>query len=512
MLRILDQRIVLLVISFFTSLKSTKVLSEWKKCGDRECETAMSRVQATTDYLGPDCRYLNFKTGEEIIVYSKLSRKNENLWIGSKGKDFGYFPKDAVKVEEVFIAEEVEVLTKETDFLCLDGDNYSYEKEDSALHDHNEESEYSSSDAELQLCENELFKHTRDSRRKEERDQSVSENDSKEPHTQEESASKELDRKNDNRKDDTEEPQVQTSPLLEPVPAQSGWIAGWFTTGSKNDEEPLKAITESLEENTYRGRKIAVTAEDDLQEPNDEEKELTSSLWMVGLTDFLYFGEENVDVGLASEKNDPQIHDVSSVPEHSNNEQETAVMELLTDEQKSESQESKSNWFNLDLSNVLNFGHNEKDAIATEDQQSRETEDEANKNEEVQTLDQNESQMDKESKQTVKAVTDDEGEENYTQEIIDSNSNIPNPGEIPSRMHTKSTSDSTESSFDILTSDKEKPTEPYSSEQDLVSENQLLKISEAKKRNQESESEHGQSAYLRTVIPQTQKTQKKNLT
>lgn len=44
---------------------------------------AMTRVQATTDYLGPDCRYLNFKTGEEIMVYSKLSRENENLWTGS---------------------------------------------------------------------------------------------------------------------------------------------------------------------------------------------------------------------------------------------------------------------------------------------------------------------------------------------------------------------------------------------------------------------------------------------
>ncbi|NXA50360.1 MIA2 protein, partial [Nothocercus julius] len=112
MSRILDQRSLLLVISFLTNLQSTKVLSEWKRCGDRECETAMIRVQATADYLGPDCRYLNFKEGEEIIVYSKLSRKSENLWTGSKGKDFGYFPKDAVKVEEVYIAEEVEVPTK----------------------------------------------------------------------------------------------------------------------------------------------------------------------------------------------------------------------------------------------------------------------------------------------------------------------------------------------------------------------------------------------------------------
>ncbi|NXS78504.1 MIA2 protein, partial [Erpornis zantholeuca] len=88
---------------------------------------AMSRVQATTDYLGPDCRYLNFKTGEEIMVYSKLSRENENLWTGSKGKDFGYFPRDTVKVEEVLIGEEVEVLTKETDFLCLHEDKYTSE-------------------------------------------------------------------------------------------------------------------------------------------------------------------------------------------------------------------------------------------------------------------------------------------------------------------------------------------------------------------------------------------------
>ncbi|KFP74567.1 Melanoma inhibitory activity protein 2, partial [Apaloderma vittatum] len=87
----------------------------------------MGRVLATTDYLGPDCRYLNFKIGEEIMVYSKLSRKNEHLWTGSKGKDFGYFPRDAVKVEEVFITEEVEVLTKETDFFCLHGDKYTFE-------------------------------------------------------------------------------------------------------------------------------------------------------------------------------------------------------------------------------------------------------------------------------------------------------------------------------------------------------------------------------------------------
>ncbi|XP_049681005.1 melanoma inhibitory activity protein 2 isoform X2 [Accipiter gentilis] len=504
MSRIFDQRILLLVISFLTRLQSTKVLSEWKKCGDRECETAMSRVQATTDYLGPDCRYLNFKTGEEIMVYSKLSRKNENLWTGSKGKDFGYFPKDAVKVEEVFIAEEVEVLTKETDFLCLHGDKYIFENEDSVLHDHKKVSEYSSSDAESKLHENELLKHTRDSIQKEERLESVSENDSKQSHTQEESASKKLVRKNENRKDDTEESQMQNGLPIEPIPTQSSWIAGWFTTGSKNYEEPLKAVTESVEENTYRGRKIAVTAENDLQDPNDEEQEPPSSVWFQGgLMDFLYFGEENVDVGLASEKNDPQIHDVSGVPGHCSNEQETTVTELLTEEEESESQESKSNWFNLGLSNVLNFGNAEKDTTAMEDEQSRGREDEAHKNEE-QTLDQKDSRMDKESKETVKAVTNAEDEENYAQEILDSNSDMPNPGEIPASVRSlndiQTTSNTIESSFDILTGDKEKPIEPYSSEQDLVSESQLLKITGAKKRNQKSESKHGQSVGSRRKL------------
>uniref|UniRef100_A0A8B9BUB9 SH3 domain-containing protein n=1 Tax=Anser brachyrhynchus TaxID=132585 RepID=A0A8B9BUB9_9AVES len=481
MSRVLDQRIVLLVISFITSLQSTKVLSEWKKCGDRECES--NRVQATTDYSGPDCRYLNFKTGEEIIVYSKLSRKNENLWTGSKGKDFGYFPKDAVKVEEVLIVEEVEVLTKETDFLCLDGDEYVFENEDSALLDPNKESEYSASDAESKLQENELLNHIRDSNQNEEGVESVFGNDSKESQSQEESASEKLVTENENRNEDAEQPEIQDSLPLKPIPAQSSWIvsdiAGWFTTGNKNDEETLKAITESLEENSYRGRKI-VTAENELEEPNDkEEQEPIASGWFQGgLTDFLYFGKEKVDVGPVSEKNDPEVYDVPGVDGHSDNEHETAVMELLIEEQNIESQKSQSNWFNLGLSNVLNFGHAEKDTIATEDQQSRATENKASKNEEMQALNQKVSRMDKESKETVKAVTDED--EIYAKEIIDSNSNMPNAGEIPASVHTlsdtKSTSSSTGSYFDILIGNKEEPVEPYHSEQELVSESWIYQI------------------------------------
>ncbi|KAJ7410255.1 cTAGE family member 5 isoform X3 [Willisornis vidua] len=456
---------------------------------------AMSRVQATTDYLGPDCRYLNFKTGEEIMVYSKLSRENENLWTGSKGKDFGYFPRDAVKVEEVFIGEEVEVLTKETDFLCLHEDKNVFENEDSTSYDHNKESEHSLSDAEPNVHENEALNYRKDSMQNEERIESVSENDSQESQSQESL------KENLVRKDATEESKMQNSLPLEPIQTQSSWISGWFTTESKNDEEPLKDVTGYSEENKYQGKKIVGEDENALQEPQPEEEEETpaSGWFQGGLTNFLYFGEENEDADLASEKNDLQIHDVSGLPEHSNTEQETPDTELLSEE-KSESQESNSNWFNLGLSDVLNFGHAEKDTLATEDQKSRETKDEANKNEEEQTLDQKDSHMDEESQGTAKAVTD-EDKENYAQEIIDSHSNRPNPGEIPPSVHTlndtKSTSNSTESSFDTLTCDKEKLIEPSS--EDLVSESPLLKNTGAEKRTQESESRHAQSGWYTNI-------------
>ncbi|XP_069714577.1 melanoma inhibitory activity protein 2 isoform X3 [Phaenicophaeus curvirostris] len=87
--------------------------------------------------------------------------------------------------------------------------------------------------------------------------------------------------------------------------------------------------------------------------------------------------------------------------------------------------------------------------------------------------------------------------------MIDSNSNVPNPGEIPASMHTlndtKRTSNSTDSSFDIQTDDKEKSNEPYTSEQDLVSESQLLKNTEAEKRNRESERKHGHSGWYTNI-------------
>ncbi|XP_041710787.1 melanoma inhibitory activity protein 2 isoform X5 [Coregonus clupeaformis] len=96
------------------------LLSDFKICGDSECESLLSRVRATRDHQGKDCRFLNFKKGDVIFVYHKLSGKRDDLWAGSIDRRFGYFPKDAVKVDEIHAKTEKEVATQKHDFFCID--------------------------------------------------------------------------------------------------------------------------------------------------------------------------------------------------------------------------------------------------------------------------------------------------------------------------------------------------------------------------------------------------------
>ncbi|XP_059505167.1 cTAGE family member 5 isoform X2 [Stegostoma tigrinum] len=122
--------LVLLLLQFIPCHKCSK-LSDLKICGDPECERYLSRVKATMDYVGHDCRFLTFKSGDSILVYFKLAGKRGDLWAGSIGKQFGYFPKDAVQVEDVIVSTEIELPTKESDFLCLDGGDYYVESKES---------------------------------------------------------------------------------------------------------------------------------------------------------------------------------------------------------------------------------------------------------------------------------------------------------------------------------------------------------------------------------------------
>ncbi|XP_009082375.1 PREDICTED: melanoma inhibitory activity protein 3-like, partial [Acanthisitta chloris] len=93
----------------------------------------MCRGKAMQDFKGPDCRFVNFKKGEAVYVYYKLIGKSTELWAGSVGSDFGYFPKDLLEINHNYSNEELELPTDETDFVCFDGgrddfDNYNVDE------------------------------------------------------------------------------------------------------------------------------------------------------------------------------------------------------------------------------------------------------------------------------------------------------------------------------------------------------------------------------------------------
>ncbi|XP_055087255.1 melanoma inhibitory activity protein 2-like [Periophthalmus magnuspinnatus] len=122
----------LLNVIHFTS----GLLSDYKICGDPECESRMSRVQALEDHYSKDCRFLSFRQGDIIFVYHKLTGKREDLWAGSIDRRFGYFPKAAVKEEEIYAKAEKVLETHQSDFFCLDENGYpidTTEKENNAV-------------------------------------------------------------------------------------------------------------------------------------------------------------------------------------------------------------------------------------------------------------------------------------------------------------------------------------------------------------------------------------------
>ncbi|XP_062973909.1 melanoma inhibitory activity protein 2 isoform X5 [Elgaria multicarinata webbii] len=372
MLEKLDIRILLLILSLLTNIKSTKMLSGQKKCGDPECETSMSRVLTIKDYIGPDCRYLNFKIGEEIMVYFKLSRKREDLWAGSKGTDFGYFPMDAVKTEDVFITKEVEVPTKETDFLCFDGGEYVFENEDSILNHHDKENEdmflqRDEKDSEFKIPEDEVLKPTGISLPKEYKKPFLDnyEFDSKSKDLNNLEVTSYGDSETGDGKTvqgETIEQEDQISQSLKPAPAKPTWIisgiAGWFGLESKENEEAASKISQTTEEITFRRRKIAISDDSDFKKLNEEgEIETATSGWFQStVTDLLHFGGEKSGLDLLYKEDYPEIHDSSITARNADRHGSTTLSETRK-EGESDPEQPKSSWFDLELSDVLTFGY-----------------------------------------------------------------------------------------------------------------------------------------------------------
>ncbi|TNN76117.1 Melanoma inhibitory activity protein 3 [Liparis tanakae] len=69
----------------------------------------LCRGKAIADFSGPDCRFLKVKTSETIYVYYKLSGRRADIWAGSVGSHFGYFPNHLLAVNHRYTDKEIEV-------------------------------------------------------------------------------------------------------------------------------------------------------------------------------------------------------------------------------------------------------------------------------------------------------------------------------------------------------------------------------------------------------------------
>ncbi|XP_078515882.1 melanoma inhibitory activity protein 2 isoform X2 [Lissotriton helveticus] len=382
--RSLGVRLLASVLLFVAGFRSEKILSETKRCGDPGCESLMIRAQASRDYKGPDCRYLNFKSGEEILVYYKLSGKRDDLWQGSQGKKYGYFPKDAVKVEEVFISKEVEVPAMETDFICLDGGEYIFENEDSVLHDNDPEMDYMYPDMEpyLTMAEGELLQPSSMSLQMKEVIHPTTERNNHEV-TQDKSQSSESSRvaTKNSEHDPIEETEdigsIGEAILQEPI--NDAWsvssFTGWLGMGGKQELKELDPTEDPMQENSFHSRKIAISEEINLDDRGEKE----SSWFGSGFSDYLPFGKTETEHILEEKRiiTETEIQEKTMDGDSGNDAVSVETDPFTETETNKESDNAApgSNWLGLGLDNVFNLGQIIKGTISKEENQKDENTD-----------------------------------------------------------------------------------------------------------------------------------------
>ncbi|XP_018419178.1 PREDICTED: melanoma inhibitory activity protein 2 [Nanorana parkeri] len=302
---------------------SQKILSSKKRCGDPQCESLMMRVSAKQDYTGPDCRFLSFKAGWEINVYYKLAEGREDLWQGSTGKAYGFFPRDIVNVEEVYLSEEVEVPAKEIDFVCLDGGEYFFENEDSVLHSSREHEE-------------DFMEHTGGG---------ISTEDLQEDINLKEPAQEVTDK---------------------PPWAPSG-IAGWFGMGGTQDKQDNTDNAEHIEE---EGPAEPMLENNGEQPKEAEDSQPENAGWFGGrLKGLLPFGGKDKQDDTEASIDTSQSASEESVVETEKENTSSNPQDVEQDNRETKNiEEAKAKWFNFAIKDVLSFGaKNEKKKGESED-------------------------------------------------------------------------------------------------------------------------------------------------
>ncbi|AWP16807.1 putative cTAGE family member 5 [Scophthalmus maximus] len=235
-------------------------LSDYKICGNSGCESPMSRVKAIRDHRGKDCRFLSFRRGDTISVYHKLTGRREDLWAGSIDKQFGYFPKDAVKEEQVYATIEKVVETQRSDFFCMDELGYPIDSSDLDSEDEN-------GDQKIQIQESESTPTV--------------------PHTDD---------------TNTESPSPSADPSADfPVPPQQ---ADATTTAGDENKNAGDAAA-----GTQGGRK---EAPDNLAAPSEQGGSPSSSWLGSSVTGWLGLGREEESVDVAEEAKDNDSKETKS--------------------------------------------------------------------------------------------------------------------------------------------------------------------------------------------------------
>uniref|UniRef100_A0A8C8D0J9 SH3 domain-containing protein n=1 Tax=Oncorhynchus tshawytscha TaxID=74940 RepID=A0A8C8D0J9_ONCTS len=289
------------------------LLSDFKICGDSECESLLSRVRATRDHRGKDCRFLNFKKGDVIFVYHKLSGKRDDLWAGSIDRRFGYFSKDAVEVDEIYSNTEKEVATQKQDFFCID--------EYGSLID-NDSSEWDN--------EENLVSEF----------QEIAANDAQDSKTSKDAfLSQSFAQSSDEtgNKDAIQVVMEHFSDDTKPEPSEqegSQWIGstvtGWLSLGGENPDDNPKE--DNPEQESFRSRKLALDI--DVNQLKEEKKNAENSGWFGdGLTSAFGFGQK------APEEEKPIEKEVEEQPPPSNS------------------------WLNIGIRDVLHFGQSNQDKV-----------------------------------------------------------------------------------------------------------------------------------------------------
>ncbi|XP_053315120.1 transport and Golgi organization protein 1 homolog [Spea bombifrons] len=276
--------------------------SELKRCADPECSMLMVRGKALKDFTGPDCRFVNFKKDESIYVYHKLDGRTTDLWAGTVGTTFGYFPKELLDVKQVYMNDEIELPADETDFVCFDGgtdnfDNYNVDEllnkpkastagpesseekaqpEDRPSEDRPSEEK----EASLQSQAGETKSDQKDRDQAEREDESEKDGDlvkdkpeeSSVGHSGKEESVEEasVDTLNVNSQSErTQEDKVALEPEV-PETAKNDSISQGESTGSDEKSKTLEAYT-LLEENMLQGLKTHIGSSDDAVVTDDEE-------------------------------------------------------------------------------------------------------------------------------------------------------------------------------------------------------------------------------------------------